>query len=88
MSNEECLFNWAEVQLPTVFRAPSIQRGTVSTINYRLYSVDGTTNALGHNTVDASVWVLAPSIGFPNPMPLDSATSAGLFSASRAASCR
>lgn len=88
LSNEECLFNWAEVQLPTVFKAPSIQRGTVSTINYRLYSVDGTTNALGHNTVDASVWVLAPSIGFPNPMPLDSATSAGLFSASRAASCR
>ena len=29
-----------------------------------------------------------PSFGFPNPMPLDSATSAGLFSASRAASCR
>lgn len=88
LSNEACLFNWAEAQLPTVFKAPSIQQGTASTLNYRLYSVDGTTNALGHNTVDSLVWVLAPSFGFPNPMPLDSATSAGLFSASRAASCR
>ena len=33
LGDEECLFNWAEIQLPTVFEAPAVQHGTVSTLN-------------------------------------------------------
>jgi hypothetical protein len=84
----ECLFTWAEIQLPTVFKAPAVQSGTISTLGYRVYSVDGTTNALGHDTADSQIWVLAPSFGFAAPAPLGSATSASLLSTSRAAGCR
>ena len=88
LTDAECLFNWAEIQLPTVFKAPAVQSGTISTLGYRVYSVDGTTNALGHDTADSQIWVLAPSFGFAAPAPLGSATSASLLSTSRAAGCR
>lgn len=88
LSDEECLFNWAEIQLPTVFKALAIQQGTVSTLNYRVYSVDNITNAIGDDTADSRIWILAPLFGFAAPAPLDSGTSANLFSTSRAAGCR
>ncbi len=88
LTNEECLFAWAESQLPAAFQAPAFQRGSISTLNYRLYSVAGQTNALGYNTADAVVWVLAPSFGFPAAAALDGATSASLVGSARAAGCK
>ena len=31
LTDAECLFNWAEIQLPTVFKAPAVQSGTIAT---------------------------------------------------------
>jgi cytochrome c553 len=88
LSNEECLFNWAESQLPSVFNAPAVQVGAISSLNYRLYGAGAVVNALGHNAADSQVWVLAPGLGFAAPTPLGVSSSAGLFAASRAAGCR
>lgn len=88
LNNESCVFAWAEGQLPTVFKAPAAQTGTLATINYRLYVSGADTNALGYDTASSEVWVLAPGLGFAAPAPLGAATSASLIGMARTANCR
>jgi len=88
LTNERCIFAWAEAQLPTVFTAPAVQTGTLSTLNYRLYLVGADTNAVGFNTADSQVWVLAPSLGLTAPVSLGAATSASLIGTARTANCK
>ena len=88
LTNESCVFAWAEGQLPTAFKAPAAQTGTLATINYRLYVAGADTNALGFNTADSQVWVLAPSLGFAAPASLGAATSASVIATARTANCR
>lgn len=83
-TDDQCVFGWAEVQLPAVFSKPAAQQGSAGTISYRLYA---TGNAVGYNSADGQVWVLAPSLGFANPMPLGVATSTGLMGSARSANC-
>ena len=83
-TDDQCVFTWAEVQLPAVFGKPAAQQGSAGTISYRLYA---TGNAVGYNSADGQVWVLAPSLGFANPMPLGVATSTGLMGSARSANC-
>lgn len=83
-TDDQCVFTWAEVQLPSVFAKPAAQQGSAGTISYRLYA---TGNAVGYNSADGQVWVLAPSLGFATPVALGAATSTGLMSSARTANC-
>lgn len=83
-TDDQCFFGWAEAQLPALFSKPAVQQGSAGTIAYRLYA---TNNAVGYNSADSQVWVLAPSLGFANPVPLGAATSVSLVSSARAANC-
>ncbi len=83
-TNDQCVFTWAEVQLPAVFSKPAAQEGAAGTISYRLYA---TGNAVGYNSADGQVWVLAPNLGFASPMALGVSTSTGLLSSARTANC-
>lgn len=88
LTNESCVFAWAEGQLPTVFKAPAAQTGTLATINYRLYVAGADTNALGYDTASSEVWILAPGLGFAAPAPLGAATSASVIGMARTANCK
>lgn len=83
-TNDQCVFTWAEAQLPAVFGKPAAQQGSAGTISYRLYA---TGNAVGYDSADGQVWVLAPSLGFASPVPLGTATSTGLMGSARTANC-
>jgi hypothetical protein len=58
-SRSNCLFDWAQSTLPTLFGQGSTA-GNVSTYQFRLY---GTGNALATSSVDNRVWVLGPVTG-------------------------